>query len=191
MALPDGNGFSFCREELIQTNLPILFLTARDSELDRLLGLELGRGDYLTKPFSPRELTIRLRNLLFRSGDRHSVPPARNLPPRSPAPRPCLEIDPDRASILINGLPVDLSALEFRIFEALVLAKGRILTREHLLNLASAEPASCLDRTIDSHIKNIRTKFRANVPLLRIIETRRGFGYCLAPGFHPWTSTSD
>lgn len=183
VTLPDGSGFDFCRELIRSPRgaLPVLFLTARDSEVDRILGLELGRGDYMTKPFSPRELTVRLRNLIAarKTVGTGSPPPFDALvPPRAESAR--LHVDRDNGSALLDGYDLGVSASECRILAALVEARGRVLSRDRLLDSISDHEGGALDRVIDSHIKNLRKKFREIEPGLEPIRTKRGFGYALA-----------
>ncbi len=191
VTLPDGNGFDLCRElvRISPVDIPILFLTARDSEVDRILGLELGRGDYMTKPFSPRELTVRLRNLI--AARRPPTPPNHrpvlSLSKDSPTHRPT---DPPQTRLFVDiacglatldGIDLDLSPSECRILAALISARGRVLSRDHLLNAISDQDGAALDRVIDSHIKNLRRKFKRIDPHLDAIHTKRGFGYALTP----------
>lgn len=186
VSLPDGSGFDLCRELLRSSpeDRPILFLTARDSEVDRILGLELGRGDYMTKPFSPRELTVRLRNLVAaRRPDRNPVSDQTETIRATPEGR--LRVNLEEGSASLGGQDLDLSASECRILAALVDARGRVLSRDRLLDAVSGLDGVALDRVIDSHIKNIRRKFRQIDPGIEPIITKRGFGYALASSLVP------
>lgn len=170
VGLPDTDGFELCRQIRRHSDVPIVFLTARGDEIDRIVGLEIGADDYLTKPFSPRELTARLRAIFRRI----------NLGGGEPDHHPgtgAFEIDEDQCRIGYDGTWLDLTPSEYRLMVALVQRPGRVLSREELMNLAWTDPGASLDRTVDAHIKAIRTKLREIAPDLDPIETRRGFGY--------------
>jgi two-component system, OmpR family, catabolic regulation response regulator CreB len=182
IGLPDQSGFDVCRQIRASSKVPVLFLSARDEELDRVLGLELGADDYVTKPFSPRELVARVRAILRRSET--APPPANTLTARSkpPAPRPdspFLTNDPDRKRITCAGHPLDLTAHEYHLLLALMAHPGRVFSRDQLMELAWEDPAAASDRTVDAHIKTLRAKLRAAAPDADPIETRRGLGYAL------------
>ena len=155
--------------------MPVLFLTARDGELDRVLGLELGADDYVTKPFSPRELTARVRAILRRS-ERHS-PPAQ-VAASTPA-YALLVHDTERARVLCRGQALELARTEYRLLTALMAHPGRVFSRDQLMELAWEDPVAASDRTVDAHIKLLRAKLRAAAPEADPIETRRGLGYAL------------
>tara|TARA_R100000027_G_scaffold47114_1_gene35909 strand:- start:3643 stop:4359 length:717 start_codon:yes stop_codon:yes gene_type:complete len=175
VGLPDGNGFDFCREIRSGFSGPVLFLTARSSEVDRIVGLEIGGGDYVTKPFSPRELTARIRNLLRMTSGPTASPPV----PESSVERKGLQVNEETAGVCLNGVGITVSASEFRLLSVLLSRPGRVYTRDQLMEGAWADPGSSLDRTIDSHIKNLRAKFRRVAPELEVIRTHRGLGYSL------------
>lgn len=176
--LPDGSGFDFCRGLRSRQNTPVIFLTARSAEIDRVVGLEIGGDDYLVKPFSPRELTARIKAVL-----RRFTPPA--APPAVPEksrPRetaPPFRIDEDRKEIHYHGEALGLSRYEFRLLKVLVERPGKIFSRDELMDRAWDEPDSSTDRTVDAHIKKIRSKIRAVNSGTDPIETHRGYGYSL------------
>jgi len=174
VGLPDGSGLDLCRE-LRNSNsrelqaLPVLMLTARAEEIDRVLGLELGADDYLTKPFSPRELVARVRAMLRRVA--MSVPSNSN---------PLMfENDDAGQRIRFAGHLLELTRLEYRLLSALLKAPGRIWSRESLLDAVWTESVDSADRTVDTHIKTLRAKLRAIRPDLDPIVTHRGLGYSL------------
>ncbi len=172
VGLPDENGFDFCRELRKTSDVPVIFLTARKEEVDRVVGLELGADDYVTKPFSPRELTARIRAILRRMPD--------TAPSREPtAGRPAFEIDQSRKQIRYRGHPLELSRYEFRILEVLIEHPGQVFSRAQLMDSAWEEPEASFERTVDTHIKTLRTKLREMNPDADCIQTRRGFGYSL------------
>ena len=176
VGLPDGSGLDLCREWRQSGNdalraLPILLLTARAEELDRVVGLELGADDYLTKPFSPRELVARVRALLRR---------AALAPPAAPAPADGLfELDADGQRIRFAGQWLALTRLEFGLLRALLRTPGRIRSREALLDEVWGADGDATDRTVDTHVKTLRAKLRAVRPELEPIATHRGMGYSL------------
>jgi len=174
VGLPDTTGFDLCREIRASSEMPVLFLTARDSEIDKVLGLELGGDDYVSKPFSPREVTARIRAVLRRSG-------ARSVSPEpSKQNQLFLSDDSKRCTILCFGEPLPLTAHEYKLLRALLSQPGRVFTREQLLEIAWEDPGSALDRTIDTHVKSLRAKIRELAPdEVDPIQTRRGLGYVL------------
>jgi len=175
LGLPDGSGLDLCREwrqsgVAALHALPVLMLTARAEELDRVVGLELGADDYLTKPFSPRELVARVRALLRRAALAPATPPA-NL----------FEVDADGQRIRFAGQWLALTRLEFGLLRALLRAPGRIRSREALLDEVWGADGEATDRTVDTHVKTLRAKLRAVRPELEPIATHRGMGYALDP----------
>ena len=174
VGLPDMSGFDLCLEIRKTSCLPILFLTARDSEVDRILGLELGGDDYVTKPFSPREVAARVRAILRRAGMEGSGVT------QDTAPSGPLYHDEESMTISCHGQALTLTAHEYKLLAALMTKPGRIFTREQLLEKAWEDPGSAMDRTVDAHIKSLRAKLRATTPDgTDPIETRRGLGYTL------------
>ncbi len=176
VGLPDGSGLDLCREWRQHATpalraLPILMLTARAEELDRVVGLELGADDYLTKPFSPRELVARVRALLRRAA--FAVAPA-------PAPPHALfTLDADGQRISFAGEWLALTRLEFGLLRALLRSPGRIRSRDALLDEVWGADGDATDRTVDTHVKTLRAKLRAVRPELEPIATHRGMGYSL------------
>lgn len=177
IGLPDMTGLDVCRLLREYSTIPVLFLTARDGEMDRVLGLELGGDDYVTKPFSPREIVARVRAILRRSGNGNSaIPPA--TAPKSTGDG--FHHDASSMRIHYGGIPLDLTAHEYKLLLVLMEKPGRVFTRDQLLDFAWQDPGAVTDRTVDAHIKSIRAKLRITSPgAENRIETRRGLGYSL------------
>jgi len=172
VGLPDLSGFElFKRLRARHESLPILFLTARADEIDRVVGLELGADDYVTKPFSPRELVARVRSILRRSAA--APTPAAD----AAAPFRC---DDGKRSIQYYGQTLDLSRYEYGLLKTLIARPGFVFTRERLLSLVWDDDTDSLDRTVDAHVKTLRAKLKAVAPSLEPIRTHRGVGYALA-----------
>jgi DNA-binding response OmpR family regulator len=168
LMLPDMDGLDVCRElrkDEKTAGIPVIMLTAKDQETDKVLGLELGADDYVTKPFSVKELIARIHAVL-RRGD------------RTPASRPValgqLLIDPAKHSVTLAGAPVDLTATEFRILHYLASRRGRVFTREQILDYLWGHEKAVVDRTVDVHIRNLREKLGTAASLIKNI---RGVGY--------------
>jgi two-component system catabolic regulation response regulator CreB len=181
VGLPDINGFDLFREIHTHWQLPVIFLTARTSEIDRVVGLELGADDYVPKPFSPRELCARVRTVLrrvARSAGAEPPGPATGAPPARSASGP-FEVDDGRKTIRYRGRPLDLSRYEYRLLKLFVGRPGRVFSREDLLAQVWDDPTSSLDRTVDAHVKQLRAKLRAIDPDADPIQTHRGLGYSL------------
>ena len=174
VGLPDQSGFDVCRELQRRRPVPVIFLTARGAEVDRVVGLELGADDYLAKPFSPRELTARIRAVLRRS-QATGAAPAAAAAPRTGA----WEHDEARCRVSFRGVALDLTRNEYRLLGALLAAPGRVFSREQLLAAAWDDPGAALDRTVDAHVKTVRAKLRAVAPEEDPIATHRGLGYSL------------
>ena len=173
VGLPDGNGLDWCRELRSGGSIaPVLVLSARGEEMDKILGLELGADDYLTKPFSPRELLARMRALLRRS--RQFQPTAQSQPAQA------LQIDEQGQRALIHSQTLDLTRREFQLLQCLSRSAGRILSREHLLEQIWGLHSESTDRTVDTHIKTLRAKLRECLPGQELITTHRGLGYSLS-----------
>ena len=176
IGLPDMTGLDVCKRLREICSVPILFLTARDSEVDRILGLELGGDDYVTKPFSPREIVARVRAIL-----RRSQSSSRSLMENPAPPQGVLEHDPASMRIRCHGEALDLTAHEYKLLLVLLAKPGRVFTRDQLLDHAWEDPGAVTDRTIDAHVKSIRAKLRGIRPGAEdLIQTRRGLGYLLA-----------
>lgn len=172
VGLPDVSGFELCQRLRGFSRVPVIFLTARGDEVDRVVGLEIGADDYVVKPFSPREVVARVRTVLRRAG-----PPA----PGSPAPAVEFTVDRDRAEIRFRGVPLALTRYEFRLLATLAGAPGRVFGREALMREAWDHDVSD-PRTVDTHVKQLRAKLRAVDPDAAPIRTHRGIGYSLAAG---------
>lgn len=176
IGLPDMTGFDLCRKLRENRPVPVLFLTARDGELDRVLGLEIGGDDYVTKPFSPREVAARVKAILRRVGNgREEARTANSSTGR-------LEIDGNSKRIVCDGTDLDLTAHEFRLVSVLIGQPGRVFSREQLLEHAWEDPGAVTDRTVDAHVKSLRAKLKASREgAEEMIETRRGLGYSYRP----------
>lgn len=184
VGLPDLNGFELFRR--LQAlpggkQVPMLFLTARSDEIDRVVGLELGADDYIAKPFSPRELVARVRTILRRSARpvAAAVPAAPELAaPATPPPALWL-LDEERHQIRFYGRALELSRYEYGVLRLLVQKPGRVYTRDELLQKVWGDANDSFDRTVDAHIKTLRAKLKLVAPGLEPIRTLRGTGYAL------------
>jgi two-component system, OmpR family, catabolic regulation response regulator CreB len=173
VGLPDMSGFDVCRELQKRGAPPVIFLTARNAEVDRIVGLELGADDYLAKPFSPRELTARVRAILRR---------ANGTPTGAVVASPRVgkwEHDEARCRITYRQQALALTRNEYRLLAALLAAPGRVFNRDQLMSAAWEDPGAALDRTVDAHIKTLRAKLREAAPEWDPIVTHRGLGYSL------------
>ncbi|MEI6177828.1 MAG: two-component system response regulator CreB [Verrucomicrobiota bacterium] len=180
IGLPDMTGLDVCRRLRETGSIPVLFLTARNGEMDRILGLELGGDDYVTKPFSPREIVARVRAILRRSGNGNS--PAATKATNTVNSGEGFHHDASSMRIHFDGTPLDLTAHEYKLLLVLIKKTGRVFTRDQLLDHAWQDPGAVTDRTVDAHIKSIRAKLRTTSPgAENLIETRRGIGYSLSP----------
>ena len=173
IGMPELDGLEVCRQIRKSSDVPILFLTARDDEIDRILGLEIGGDDYVTKPFSPRELIARvnviLRRVIAREMDKG--------PPTALA-QGALSIDPTQHVAAFAGTPLRLTAIEFGILKAFLGRPAAVFSREQIMSAAYQLNIQVSDRTIDSHIRNIRAKLAA-VNCDSVIETIHGVGFKL------------
>lgn len=180
VGLPDLNGFELFRrlQALPGGNqVPMLFLTARSDEIDRVVGLELGADDYIAKPFSPRELVARVRTILRRSARPvATAAPAVAAPVNTPA---IWALDEERHQIRFYGKALELSRYEYGVLRLLVQKPGRVFTRDELLLQVWGGDNDSFDRTVDAHIKTLRAKLKAVAPTLEPIRTLRGTGYAL------------
>lgn len=177
VGLPDGTGFDVCKAIRKSSSVPVLFLTARNTELDRVLGLELGGDDYLVKPFSPRELTARVKAILRRtSGGASATAPTSTASARTSGE---FMVDDLRCTVAFRGTALELTRYEFRLLKTLVAHPGRVFSRDQLLTAAWEDPGASTDRTVDAHIKTVRAKLRAIAPDADPIQTHRGMGYSL------------
>ncbi len=175
IGLPDLSGIEVCRRIRQRHDVPVIFLTARADEVDRVVGLELGADDYVTKPFSPRELAARVKAVLRRArpGDGSAKPSS---------PNATFALDEERLQITYFGKPLELSRYEYRLLAVLLKKPGRVYSRDQLLELVWDEPEASLDRTVDAHVKNLRAKLRDIRPDVDPIATHRGTGYSLKEG---------
>jgi two-component system phosphate regulon response regulator PhoB/two-component system alkaline phosphatase synthesis response regulator PhoP len=169
LMLPDMNGLDVCKA--LKRNdewksIPVIMATARAEESDKILGLELGADDYVAKPFSLKELAARVRAVL-----RRAEPPERIGPLEVGAG---LVLDPDRFEVRLEGKPLELTSTEFKILKLLASKKGRVFSREQILDELWGNDKIVLDRTVDAHIKNLRDKLG---PAARVIRNVRGVGY--------------
>jgi two-component system catabolic regulation response regulator CreB len=179
VGLPDINGFELFKDLKQVRDVPVIFLTARSEEIDRVVGLEIGADDYVTKPFSPRELTARVKAVLRRT--RPSPPGADSDSETKAKPHPGFpfKIDDKKNAIFYNGVQLQTSRYEYRILKILMDHPGWVYSREQLMELAWDEPDMSELRTVDAHIKNLRRKLKAITPDCDPIITHRGTGYAL------------
>jgi two-component system catabolic regulation response regulator CreB len=168
IGLPDLSGFEVCRQMKTFQDIPVLFLTARNDEVDKIVGLELGGDDYMTKPFSPRELVARVRAILRRS-ERHRT-----------QPRSRFEHDVAARRIRFCGHLLELTRYEYLLLRTLLAQPDRIYTRAQLMEQVWSDAEESTDRTVDAHIKTVRAKLRAIDPENDPISTHRGVGYSLS-----------
>ena len=174
--MPRMDGLEVCRRLRNQGEVPVLFLSSRDDEFDRVLGIELGADDYVTKPFSPREVVARANAILRRSAPK----PAAGADSAARIAKGRLRLDPEAWTAHWDAAEVALTVSEFTLLKALALAPGRILSRDQLIDQLHGPGFAITDRTIDSHIRNLRRKF-AEAGGSDVIETRAGVGYRLGP----------
>lgn len=167
LGLPDGSGLDLCREIRRVSEVPILMLTAKNDEVDRIVGLELGADDYVTKPFSPREVGLRIKTILRRT----QTSPAATAGPKA------FQMDGDR--VCFAGMWLDLTRRELHLLQRLLSTPGRIYSRDALLDLVWGQDAESMERTVDTHIKTLRAKLRSVDPTHDVIVTHRGLGYSL------------
>ena len=169
IGLPDVTGLDLCREIRRAHAVPIIFLTARSAEIDRVLGLEMGADDYVPKPFSPRELAARVKAVLRRTAP-------------TPLPRgghPAFTVDEARRRIAYHGKTLDLSRTEYDLLATFLRRPGQVYSREQLKSIVWEQPGTSLERSVDGHIKNLRAKLKAVDPDHDPIVTHRGVGYSL------------
>ncbi len=170
--LPGTDGISVCRQVRQFSDLPVIMVTAKVDEIDRLIGLEIGADDYICKPFSPREVVARVKAVLRRT-----------LPHQSSSQRLVagpITVDEDNREVTVDGQPVSLTPSEFGLLAVLIAAPGRVFSRSELLDRVQGYKFDGYDRTIDSHIKNLRKKIADILPGQEIIQTIYGVGYKLS-----------
>jgi two-component system, OmpR family, catabolic regulation response regulator CreB len=174
VGVPDGNGFDVCRAIRKTSDMPIVFLTARHEEIDRVLGLELGADDYVVKPFSPREVCARVRAILRRS----AVLPAAATPVQA-LQGPLLQLDEAAQRISCGGEFLPLTRYEFQLLATLLRRPERIFSRVELMDLVWGGALDTSDRTVDAHVKLLRAKLRARGVQAELIQTHRNMGYSI------------
>ncbi|GAB2611012.1 two-component system response regulator CreB [Novilysobacter erysipheiresistens] len=169
VGLPDIGGFALCRELRRGRELPVIFLTAQGAEADRILGLEIGADDYVTKPFSPRELVARVRVVLRRV----------QAAPVSAPVADGFEHDPEGKRVRFRGQLLELTRYEYGLLAALLQRPGAVLSRSQLMDRVWGDALDSGDRTVDTHIKTLRAKLREVEPDADPVRTHRGLGYSL------------
>lgn len=168
LMLPGKDGIEICRELRTFTQVPIIMVTARVEEIDRILGLEIGANDYICKPFSPREVVARVK-VLFRT--------LAALQPVNSVADELIVLDGDRMSVTVAGHPLEVTPVEFRLLNTLVGQPGRIFSRAQLMENLYEDNRIVTDRTIDSHVKNLRKKLSAHYSDAELIRSVYGVGY--------------
>ncbi|SHF73530.1 two-component system, OmpR family, catabolic regulation response regulator CreB [Microbulbifer donghaiensis] len=171
VGLPDISGFEACKRLRRFSEVPVIFLTARNEEIDRVVGLEIGADDYVIKPFSPRELAARVKAILKRVAPRTAMESAAG------EPAGYFRVDLMRYQIHFHDQLLPLTRHEFRLLETLLGQPGRVFSREQLLDALGVASEAGYERNIDSHIKDLRAKLRAVAPAAKPIQTHRGLGY--------------
>ena len=179
VGLPDTSGFEVFKRIRELADVPVVFLTARSDEIDRVVGLELGADDYVPKPFSPRELVARVRSVLRRAAKPAGTAPATAVSAVA-APALPIAVDDGRRQIRFYGQLLELSRYEYGLLKTLVSRPGHVFSRDTLLERVWDDPGESLDRTVDAHVKTLRAKMKTVAPTLEPIKTHRGTGYALA-----------
>jgi two-component system catabolic regulation response regulator CreB len=179
VGLPDVSGFEACKAIRRFSEVPILFLTARAEEVDRVVGLEIGADDYVVKPFSPREVAARVRAILKRTSA--ARPGGQRPSPVAAAANADFVFDPVRSRISLRNQALELTPQELRLFAHLLAQPERVFSRQELLDAIGAGASPGYERNIDGHIKSLRAKIRELDPSLDPIRTHRGFGYSYRP----------
>ena len=171
VGLPDMTGFEVCKQIRATSHIPILFLTARNHEIDRIVGLEIGADDYVTKPFSPREVVARINAILRRAGKSEQSEPN------------TFQLDETACRIQYRGQFLALTRYEYLLLKTLILQPKRVYSRDQLMDIVWAQAENTLERTVDAHIKTVRAKLRKvdtqTEALSQVIVTHRGMGYSL------------
>jgi len=179
LMLPGAGGLDVCRSIRQQGNLPVIMLTARSEEIDRLLGLELGADDYICKPFSPREVVARVRAVLRRA---YNSTDSAELDKNLQGNKARLSIDIERHFASLDGEELKLTPVEFSLLHSLSSHPGRVFSRDQLMNAMYVDYRVVTDRAVDAHIKNLRRKLESASPGLDLIESIYGVGYRLRSG---------
>ena len=169
VGLPDMTGFDVCKTIRAESNIPILFLTARNHEIDRIVGLEIGADDYVTKPFSPREVVARVKAILRRT----------ELKPNESNKNEQFMVDELANRIQYRGQLLDLTRYEFLLLKTLIQQPQRVFSRNQLMDIVWVHAENTLERTVDAHIKTLRAKLRVVDTQTEAIVTHRGMGYSL------------
>lgn len=170
LMLPEIDGWDVCRRLRSTSNVPILMLTARQEEIDRIMGLSLGADDYVVKPFSPRELVARVKAILRRTQ-------SANWPANQVLQAAGLVLDPEKHKVTLDDRPVNLTSSEYKLLHALMAVPGRVFSRDELLDRFYQHGEVVVDRVIDVHIGKLRQKIEQDPAVPRYILTVRGFGY--------------
>jgi two-component system catabolic regulation response regulator CreB len=184
LILPDGSGFDLLSQiRQRATGIAVIILSSRDAEADRVAALETGADDYVTKPFSPREIVARVRAVLRRAQPREAgVPPPSSSVTPSKMPPPALVVEEATRRAFVLGQPLELTRVEFDLLACLLGAKGRVFTRAQLIDKVWGDGFAITDRTIDSHVKSLRRKVGEAGGHPAMIETVRGVGYRITEG---------
>lgn len=172
VGLPDIGGFEVCKRLRRFSEVPVIFLTARSEEIDRVVGLEIGADDYVVKPFSPREVAARVKAILKRTAARESAAPVASGP---------FQVDSERVQIHYHGQLLSLTRHEFRLLQSLLAQPERVFSREQLLDGLGVAADVGYERSIDSHVKSLRAKLRQVAAQAEPIQTHRGLGYSYSP----------
>ncbi|MDA7088998.1 two-component system response regulator CreB [Pseudomonas sp. SA3-5] len=172
VGLPDIGGFEVCKRLRRFSEVPVIFLTARSEEIDRVVGLEIGADDYVVKPFSPREVAARVKAILKRTAPRESA---------ASAPSGPFQVDSERVQIHYHGQLLSLTRHEFRLLQNLLAQPERVFSREQLLDGLGVAADVGYERSIDSHVKSLRAKLRQVAAAAEPIQTHRGLGYSYSP----------
>ncbi len=173
IGLPDISGMELCKEIRKEYSVPVIFLTARSDEIDKVVGLEIGADDYMVKPFSPRELTARVKAIFRRT--QNGVGTDNNIN-KSSLP---FEVNEEQYKISYFSQNLDLSRYEFKLLKIFITRPGKIYSRDQLMDMVWDEPEMSMDRTVDAHIKNLRNKLKKIKPDIDPIKTHRSIGYSL------------
>lgn len=176
VGLPDTTGFELCKQIRETSQIPIIFLTARNEEIDRILGLEIGGDDYVCKPFSVRELVARVKVILRRSEGNGNVDTPSGLQGEVFGP---FSLDESRYAISLSEVVLTLTRYEYRMLRLFLKRPRRVLTREQLMYQVWEEPEASGERTVDAHVKSLRAKLREVDPESDHIKTHRGIGYSI------------
>lgn len=174
VGLPDISGFDVCKKIRESSQIPILFLTARNHEIDRIVGLEIGADDYVTKPFSPREVVARVKAILRRTELRDNQPQSKNDQKTIQ-----FKVDVTANRIQFHGQHLELTRYEFLLLKTLINQPQRVFSRHQLMDIVWVNAENTLERTVDAHIKTLRAKLRSINGVTETIITHRGMGYSL------------